>query len=82
MEASIVSRMKELEEENRRLKKMYAEVQMSTDILKEALGKNGWSAQFASGFPEKCGSSVCLSVSGLFVEHQLLATMEIRARLA
>ena len=39
MEASIVSRMKELEEENRRLKKMYAEVQMSTDILKEALGK-------------------------------------------
>lgn len=41
MEASMVSRMKELEEENRRLKKMYAEAQMSTDILKEALGKNG-----------------------------------------
>jgi putative transposase len=39
MEASMVSRMKELEEENRRLKKMYAEAQMSTDILKEALGK-------------------------------------------
>ena len=44
MEASMVSRMKELEEENRRLKKMYAEAQMSTDILKEALGKNVWSA--------------------------------------
>ena len=40
MEASMVSRMKELEEENRRLKKMYAEAQMSADIMKEALAKN------------------------------------------
>jgi putative transposase len=39
MEASMVSRMKELEEENRRLKKMYAEAQMSADIMKEALAK-------------------------------------------
>jgi putative transposase len=39
MEASMVSRMKELEEENRRLKKMYAEAQMSADIMKEALTK-------------------------------------------
>lgn len=39
MDASLVSRMKELEEENRRLKKMYAEAQMSADILKEALVK-------------------------------------------
>lgn len=35
----MVSRMKELEEENRRLKKMYAEAQMSADIMKEALSK-------------------------------------------
>jgi lysophospholipase L1-like esterase len=35
----MLSRVKELEEENRRLKKMYAEVQMSADILKEALAK-------------------------------------------
>jgi putative transposase len=34
-----MSRMKELEEENRRLKKMYAESQMSAEILKEALSK-------------------------------------------
>jgi len=34
-----VTRMKELEEENRRLKKMYAEAQLSTDLLKEALSK-------------------------------------------
>ncbi len=39
MEASMVSRMKELEEENRRLKKMYAEAQVSADIMKEALTK-------------------------------------------
>ena len=39
MEASMVSRMKELEEENRRLKKMYAEAQMRADIMKEALSK-------------------------------------------
>ena len=39
MDASMISRVKELEEENRRLKKMYAESQMSADILKEALAK-------------------------------------------
>ena len=39
IDASMMSRMKELEEENRRLKKMYAEVQMQSDILKEALQK-------------------------------------------
>jgi len=39
MDASMISRLKELEDENRRLKKMYAEAQMSADILKEALTK-------------------------------------------
>ena len=39
MDVSMVARMKELEEENRRLKKMYAEAQLSTDLLKEALAK-------------------------------------------
>ena len=39
MDASMVSQMKALEEENRRLKQMYAEAQMSADILKEALAK-------------------------------------------
>ena len=39
MDASLMARMKELEEENRRLKKMYAEAQLSTDLLKEALAK-------------------------------------------
>jgi putative transposase len=39
MDASMMSKLKELEEENRRLKKMYAEAQMSAEILKEALAK-------------------------------------------
>ena len=39
MDASMISRLKELEDENRRLKKMYAEAQMSADILKEAMAK-------------------------------------------
>jgi putative transposase len=39
LDVSQLTRMKELEEENRRLKKMYAESQMSADLLKEALSK-------------------------------------------
>ena len=31
--------MKDLTEQNRRLKKMYAEMSMQNDLLKEALGK-------------------------------------------
>ena len=39
MEVSMVARMKELEDENRRLKKMYADAQLSADLLKEAMSK-------------------------------------------
>ncbi len=39
MDASMVSQLKELQDENRRLKKMYAEAQLSADLLKEALSK-------------------------------------------
>ncbi len=39
MDASMVSQMKALEDENRRLKKMYAEAQLGTELLKEALAK-------------------------------------------
>lgn len=37
MNASLMSRLKELEEENRRLKKMYAEERLVSEIRKEAL---------------------------------------------
>jgi len=39
MDVPMMSRVKELEEENRRLKKMYAEVQMRAEIMKEAVTK-------------------------------------------
>ncbi len=39
MDASMISQLKELQEENRRLKKMYAEAQLSADLLKEAMSK-------------------------------------------
>ena len=39
MDASMISQMKALEDANRRLKKMYAEMSMQAELLKEALGK-------------------------------------------
>jgi putative transposase len=39
MDASMMARMKELEAENARLKKMYAEERLKADILQEALAK-------------------------------------------
>lgn len=37
MDASIVSSMKAIEDEDRRLKKMFAELSMQNELLKEAL---------------------------------------------
>lgn len=39
MDASMMKRLKELEDENRRLKKMYAEERIKADIAREALQK-------------------------------------------
>jgi putative transposase len=39
MDASMVKRMKELEAENRRLKKMYAEERLKAEIVSEAMAK-------------------------------------------
>jgi putative transposase len=39
MDVSMMARMKELEEENRRLKKMYAEERLKAEILNEAITK-------------------------------------------
>ena len=40
MDVSLMTRMKELEEENRRLKKLYIEAQIKADIVAETLAKN------------------------------------------
>jgi putative transposase len=39
MDASLITEMKDMAEQNQRLKKMYAEMSMQNDLLKEALGK-------------------------------------------
>lgn len=39
MDASLIAEMKDMAEQNRRLKKMYAEMSMQNELLKEALGK-------------------------------------------
>ena len=39
MDAAMMSQMKALEDENRRLKRMYADLGMQNDLIKEALGK-------------------------------------------
>ena len=39
MDASMMSRMKELEEENRRLRKMYMDEKLKAEIVAEALAK-------------------------------------------
>ena len=37
MDTSMIARLKELEAENARLKKMYADVQLQNDVIKEAM---------------------------------------------
>jgi putative transposase len=39
MDASMMSRLKELEDENRRLKKMYAEERLKAEVIQEAMAK-------------------------------------------
>ena len=39
MDASLITEMKDMADQNRRLKRMYAEMIMQNDLLKEALGK-------------------------------------------
>ena len=49
MEVSEVKRLKALEEENARLKKLLAESMMDVSTLREMLGKNVWSAPSVQG---------------------------------
>jgi putative transposase len=42
MESSDVKRLKDLEEENNRLKRMYADLSLDHSILKEVISKKGW----------------------------------------
>jgi putative transposase len=49
MDAFLMARMKELEDENRRLKKLYAEERLKAEIVAEAPDKKNGSAISAAG---------------------------------
>lgn len=63
MEVSEAKRLKALEAENAKLKKILAEQMLDVATLKEMLGKNVWSAPRL----QVCGmtSLACVNVSGL-----------------
>ncbi len=42
MDASLITRTKEREDENRRLKKMYAEERLKAELIAEAMQKKWW----------------------------------------
>jgi putative transposase len=45
LEVSEAQRLKELEDENRRLKKLVADLSLDKDMLQSVIRKNGWSSQ-------------------------------------
>ena len=45
LEVNEAQRLKELEDENRRLKKLVADLSLDKDMLQSVIRKNGWSSQ-------------------------------------
>jgi putative transposase len=79
MDASLMARMKELEEENRRLKKMYAEERLKAEIVAEALAKNlSMVTLLFATLIFVCSSGLLKSIRRHF-EDLLRAMMRIRA---
>jgi len=54
MDASLMSQMKAMEDENRRLKRMYADLSMQADLLKELLEKSDWAISTPRDGPKCC----------------------------
>ena len=53
MDASLMTRLRKLEEENRRLKKMYAEERLKAEIIQEAMEKSGEAISAARDGPAR-----------------------------
>ena len=45
LEVSEAQRLRQLEEENRRLKSLVADLSLDKEVLKAVISKNGWSSQ-------------------------------------
>jgi len=58
MEASDVKRLKDLEEENSRLKKMFADLSLDNQILKEIFTKKGWALPQKGNWPRRLFASI------------------------
>jgi putative transposase len=58
MEASDVKRLKDLEEENSRLKKMFADLSLDNQILKELFAKKGINGRDCQGVQYRCEQSL------------------------
>src|SRR5690606_29460741 len=75
MDASLMSRMKELEHENRHLKKLYRDAQLSASLPREALAKDGK----ASAAPCAVGGPTSMRGSGK--AHHRPAGVRVRHQL-
>ena len=65
MDVSEAKRLKALEEENARLKKLLADQMLDAAALRELLAKNVWSAPALQGSSGLRSDAVCVNVSGL-----------------
>ena len=65
IDASMMSQMRAKEEENRRLKRMFADLSMQADLLREALAKSNASSGTANVGRESSGDTWCLQSAGL-----------------
>tara|TARA_B100000378_G_C17990914_1_gene393805 strand:+ start:297 stop:572 length:276 start_codon:yes stop_codon:yes gene_type:complete len=65
MDASMMSQTKALEDENRRLKRMHADLSMQADLLKEALGKNDTATSAPGAGRESSGARRCEHRAGM-----------------
>jgi putative transposase len=73
---SEVRRLKQLEEENRRLKQMVADLSLDKAMLQDVLSKTYGPPRLQGGLSRLAADPVCINVSGL--EELPPAMMEIR----
>src|SRR5271170_6511693 len=68
MDVSDAKRLKALEAENARLKKLLAESMLENEVTREALKKCMVCPEIARPVADRCRSSFCFNVSGLLVK--------------
>ena len=57
LEVSEAHRLRHLEEENRRLKHLVADLSLDKEVLKAVISKNGWSSQLLVHRAQDCNAS-------------------------